>query len=461
MKQIYQPKKVNRIERGDHNRYILEIYAKEPDVQGVEKQVLNQLRRLVSHPGFRKGKTPDRILLGQYGANVREQVVQRMLPILIEQAIKQEELEKVVIGPRVDQLHYQPGQFDLSFEVSFDNQPQVEVKALNDLSLESVKKVHQVTDKEVDAVIEDIRNRQGKMAVKEEFLLNEGDFCLCDVKVTAKDAKVIYHKQSDKVRIQENENIPLFEEKVKEAKQGVELIYKAILTDKHELEHYRGKEVTVQLLLKEALEWQLPEPSNEWAKDLGPYESLEALKKAVKEDIEKRNKQESEQAVQSDIIETFVNAHEFHIPEVIIGQFKEDIMASRYQEIKNYGLKKDQEIEYLRSIEGQVVEQATFFAKRSIVFEALIKEQKLELTEKEESLYIEKRAIYEKKSKEDVLKELTEKGQMDQVKDQLLFEKVVAFLMKHANITEEEVIDQQQEEGVSEEDTGEKLIEKK
>lgn len=442
MKQLYQPEKVNQIDSRDENRCALEIYAQKEDVQKVEKQILNQVRGQVSHPGFRKGKAPDRILMSQYGPNIKERVVQMMVPALIEQAVKEEGWQKSVIGPRVDQIHYELGEAILSFSVSFDRQPKVEIKSFEELQLKATKKVKQITDKDVDQVIAEIRNRQGNMKVKDTFLIEKGDFCVCDVKITASDSKVLLHKKSERYPVADNPSIPAFVEKLSEVNQGEELQYEAELSDQYEADFYRGQKVSVCLTVHDVLTWELPELTDEWAKDLGQYESLEQFKEFIKKDIEQREFQQSEANVQSEVVKLFVDAHECHIPEVMVNQFKEDIMASRYQEIKKYGLNKDQEIEYLKSIEGQVLEQATFLAKRSIVFEELIEVQKIQLTEKEENSYLEKAAQREKKSKESLLKELTNEGKIEQVRDQLLFEKVVAFLVDQADIQEEELIEE-------------------
>src|SRR5690606_20681823 len=141
------------------------------------REVAKKLARQVKLPGFRKGKVPPHIMERQYGAAIEQEAVERVVGEAYREALQQQQFEPITQG-EVDNIEYQAGS-DLTFVVEFEIRPVIELNRIGGFEIERERP--EVTDAEVDRVIERVREQQAVWHPLEAETPVNGDMVVVEI----------------------------------------------------------------------------------------------------------------------------------------------------------------------------------------------------------------------------------------------------------------------------------------
>lgn len=293
---------------------LLEI---EVDPEQMERSMDKAYRRLVQKvevPGFRKGKTPRNMLERHLG---RDRLVSEAIDILIPEAYNKaiDENEIDAIGqPSVELVSAEP----LSFKATVPVRPTVELGDYKSIRVE--KPSAEVDEADVDQAIDELRQRY---ALQEpvDRPVQTGDIIRADIRIVIEDQEV-FNDEDAEIRLRENATIllPGFAEGVVGMKKGETREVEVSAPEGQQ--PLSGKTGTATVTLREVKEEVLPEANDEFAAQVGEgFESLEALKERLRDDLRERAESQAEERFREEAVQALADtATKLEFPPVLIDR---------------------------------------------------------------------------------------------------------------------------------------------
>ncbi len=291
--------------------YGLKITAEPEELRKEVNLIAKEIGKNAKVPGFRPGKAPVPIIKKYYQDEIRDALLRTFVPRKLGEVVEKEGL-KLLTEPGVEDL-----KFDLkndTFEISLvlEVKPEVELSKEDYTGIKVKKTKRELGDKDVEKVIEGLRNQLAQWKEVEREA-KEGD--LVDIEYeTEVEGEKEPHKGSVSVVLGQKQLWPEVEKEVLGKKAGEEGEVEFTAEDNKDVYgEVAGKKVKVKFKVKAVKEKELPEVNDEFAKKLG-FESLEEMKRKIREDLEIAEKTREQEEVEDQIIEELLKKVNVPVP---------------------------------------------------------------------------------------------------------------------------------------------------
>jgi trigger factor len=270
------------------------------------QKVLKDIQKKAKIPGFRPGKAPISIIEKKFGKEAESEVLEKLVSQSYDNAIKEAKLKPVlppITEDAIDIKREQP----LSFELIVEVRPEIENLNYENIELEEIST--EVKDEEVEEVIKRLSKERGTYEPTEEPIQNE-DLVVIDYTTDiGKEAKDFVYKIGSG---------PFPEEfsKALEGKRKNEIFNIKIEFPKDSIADFAEKTVNFDITIKE-IKRRKDIPYEELPKELG-FEDIEALKKYIRESLERAKKEQAEQKYKIEILNKLLESYDFEIPEGLL-----------------------------------------------------------------------------------------------------------------------------------------------
>ncbi|MCL4378234.1 MAG: trigger factor [Actinobacteria bacterium] len=395
-------------------------------------------------PGFRKGKVPYQIIDINYGRDyVLSEAANIAISELYSDIIENSNL-KPVDYPKVDV----DGELNQDKPVNFNITVEVEPEAVlpQYISIPAEGYPTEVTEEEINQQIENLRNRFAALEpVTEGVSSKKSDIVTIDFTGTIDGKEFKGGTYKDYVlEIGSGVLLKEIEKALIGMKKGEEKTVSAKMPKEVEDKDIAGKKAEFKLIVKEVKRKSLPEIDSEFLKNMGDFETLEDLKKFIKENLEKQKKDARQNKIFSDIVNYLVENSKLDIPQIMIDNEVKELLNDFEHRLKDQNLTKEQYMNYFKITEDKITEdiknKAVFNVKEYLIFNTLEKELKDKIEASAEEISFEKDKLLgsakkdeDKKKIEDYLKTPTgEKNIIGSIKRK----KLVDFLIENAKIKE-------------------------
>ena len=281
-----------QVEKMEKNMAKLTIEVAAEDLEKAMQNAYQKAKGRISIPGFRKGKAPRKMIEQMYGKGVfLEDAVNALIPEHYSKALAECELE-IVSQPTIDITQAEPGKaFIFTAEVAV--KPEV---TLGDYKGVEVPKTEiTVTDEDVEAELKKEQEKNSRTVTVEDRGAENGDITTIDFEGFV-DGKAFEGGKAEghELEIGSNTFIPGFEDQIIGMKMDEEKDINVKFPDEYFSKDLAGKDATFKVKLHEIKKKELPKLDDEFAKDVSEFDTLEELKKDIKE---KKEKQNTEKAV--------------------------------------------------------------------------------------------------------------------------------------------------------------------
>ncbi len=301
-------------------------------VNDLQKKVDSRVRQVAKTAkidGFRKGKVPTSYIQAQYGAGIRQEVINDTIRDTISQALSETNIRAVGI-PNIEDVKLE-NDF-LVYQATVDVFPEVTIQGLGEIEVERQTAV--VSEADVDTMIENLQ-KQRQTLVAKEGELSEGDEATFDFVGTIDGEEFAGGKASDyTLVIGSNRMIPGFEEQMKGMTVGEERTINVTFPEDYQTEELKGKEAQFAITLKQIKEPQLPELNEEFFELFGIKEGgLDQLKTDVRKNMEREIKNAARNQVKQAAFDALLEKNEFDVPKVMLEQEIErqrNLMLNRF-----------------------------------------------------------------------------------------------------------------------------------
>ena len=398
-------------------------------IESAVKKELVDVARKVRIDGFRKGKVPMNIVAQRYGASVRQDVLGELMTRNFVDAIIKEKINPAG-APNYVPGEYKEGQ-DFTYAVEFEVYPEVELKGLENIEVE--KPVVEVTDADVDTMLDTLRKQQANW-IESDAAAGPEDRATIDFNGSVDGAEFEGGKASDFVlAMGQGRMIPGFEEGVVGHKAGETFTIDVKFPDDYHAENLKGKDAKFEIVLKKVETRELPELTEEFIKRFGVEDgSVAGLRTEVRKNMDRELKGAIRNRIKTQAIDGLVEANEIDVPAALVDS---EIDVLRRQAAQRFGGNEQQALELPREL---FEEQAKRRVVVGLLLGEVIRTHELKADEARVSTMIEEMAsAYE--DPQEVIEFYSKNNElMNNMRNVALEEQAVEAVLAKAKVTEKE-----------------------
>jgi trigger factor len=401
-------------------------------------------------PGFRAGHVPASIIKQRFGEGLKSDVAEALIPKYFRREAEKQGLIPVS-QPRVTDLHMHDGE-PIRFKASFEVLPEIQVEGYKELRAE--KPEIDVTDEEVEAALNNVREQHATYTTVEGRALAEGDYAQASLGGEPKEengkpksgqnkgkagqdaaeAKANpVHMDDVLIEIGGKNTVAEFTQNLTGASAGEEKIFDVSYPEDTSDKRLAGKTFIYTVKVNGIKQKSLPELNDDFAKELGEFASLEQVRKQIRENMDAERRHEAERSAKDKLVAELVKRNDFEVPESLVDRqidlrLERGLRALAAQGMKMEDLKK-MDLPRLRA--GQR-DQAVNDVKSSLLLERIADLEKIEVSGEEVNRELEALAKQSKQTSEAVRARLTEDGGLDRIRIRIRSEKTLDFLYQQS-----------------------------
>lgn len=398
-------------------------------IESAVKKELVDVARKVRIDGFRKGKVPMNIVAQRYGASVRQDVLGELMTRNFVDAIIKEKINPAG-APNYVPGEYKEGQ-DFTYAVEFEVYPEVELKGLGNIEVE--KPVVEVTDADVDTMLDTLRKQQANW-IESDVAAGPEDRATIDFNGSVDGEEFEGGKATDFVlAMGQGRMIPGFEEGVVGHKAGETFTIDVKFPDDYHAETLKGKDAKFEIVLKKVETRELPELTEEFIKRFGVEDgSVAGLRTEVRKNMDRELKGAIRNRIKTQAIDGLVEANEIDVPAALVDS---EIDVLRRQAAQRFGGNEQQALELPREL---FEEQAKRRVVVGLLLGEVIRTHELKADEARVNTMIEEMASAYEDPKEVIEFYSKNNELMNNMRNVALEEQAVEAVLAKAKVTEKE-----------------------
>lgn len=458
-----------RVTESENWRRTLEIEAPAEDVEERLQAAYKKYSKSLTLPGFRKGKVPVNLVKKQFGPSIQGEVVQEMIGELYRKACESEGLEPVSTAT-IEDVTFEEGQ-PLVIKASVDVKPELQLEHYKGLQV--TRSVFPVTEEHLETRLKAIQDQNAtEQAV--ERAAEMGDIVVADIQELDESGQPVEdRKQEDRpVRLSPSEDDQNdFDKQLIGITVGEERQITITIEASHDHDHgddhedhnhedhdhdhgdedhnheehdheehdqdHEEREIRFQVTAKEICERTLPKLDDELAKDLGDFETLDALKERIQSELQEQSEGLSRQRLQENLLDTLIEKNEFDIPDSMVETFLDNAIESYKQEHAGHDHPIDED-----AIREEGREGAVRSVKRFLLLETIAKTENIQVEEADIDKHLESLSERHQIEGPRLRQVLGRSGQLERIESDLQTEKTFDYLIEQAKIEDVEEVEE-------------------
>jgi len=389
------------------------------------RRTLNQFSRQAKVPGFRPGKVPPGIIKQKYYEDIKETLINSLVPKAVSQELEAYNLNPVS-SPVVTDILFQEEK-PLKFKAKFEVWPDFELPEYKNIVVK--KKKVTVSAKDVDESVESLRERSLQYVPTENRGVEDGDYVVTEIqsrdihsnKALPKEKVVILagHPENEK-KLNEN----LLGLRANEAR-DFEINY----PKDHKNKKLAGKEIAYSIKVVTIKEKRLPDIDDEFAKELGDFASLNDLKEKIKSELKLSKENAAQRELAEEIMQKVSDKVVFELPESLV---EEEALALVRRALSSQPQHVQQALtrEAIEKMKEEMKDKAIRNLKNHLILNKIAEKENIQVTEVDITNEMKQIA----KANNVSLSQVSENVKREDLKDNLLIRKSVDFLVKNAKI---------------------------
>jgi trigger factor len=388
-------------------------------VQEAEAKALKYYVQRARLPGFRPGKAPEAVVRKRFGDAIRQSVLEEVIRESWETAKTSESL-KPITDPSIRNLKFEDGspiEFDLLVEV----RPELTLERTGGFRVE--RRVASVTDAGVEEQLARVQEQKATWIPVEGAKPSPGQ--MVRVEVAPLDEAGAGAAQPYDLVLGQNQAIPELEERIMTLLPGEQTDAEVKFPEDHPDEGRRGQSRRVRVTLHDVKRQELPPLDDAFAREVGDFENLDALRAAVRQDLEREATREADAQVRQALVQQVVEANNVQAPESLVHR-----LMHTYAEM--YRVPQEQ----LEQFEQQFHQVAEAQVRRDLVLDAVVEANTLRATEAELDARVAELAASRGVPAGQLYGNLQKANRLPELERGITEEKAFAWLLQQSTIDE-------------------------
>jgi len=391
---------------------LLEVSVPAETVQEAEERTAKRYASSVRLPGFRPGKAPTALVRKKFKDAIRQQALESLLQDAYQEVISREQL-KVASQPHLHDVKYDEGK-PLVFELHVEVRPDITLGRTQGFKV--TRSASAVNDDTVREQIDQLRDQRANWAPITDKPA-PGDMVTL-LLATADESGALPEGREYRIVIGEGQAIPGIEELVMRINPGETVEETVRWPDDFPDEAQRGKSKPVRVTLQDVKRKSLPELDDTFAREVGDFESLDALNQAVRKDLVSHAEREADAGVRQQIIDLIIQANAFDVPPSWVTQLVDGYM-------KAYQIPEEERERFT----GEFRPVAERQVRRDLVIDTIAEQEKLKASESEVDDRVAEVAQKRNADPGQVYASLQKAGRLQEIERSITEDKVFKWLL--------------------------------
>lgn len=422
-----------QVEKLEKNMAKLTIEVSAEELEKALQTAYNRQKSKISIPGFRKGKVPRQMVEKMYGAEIfYDDAANALLPKAYSEAYDECGLD-IVSQPKIDIVQIEKGKpFIFTAEVA--TKPEVTLGEYKGLKVDKVS--NRVTQKEIDAKLQEEAEKNARTITVEDRPVQDGDEVILDFEGFV-DGEAFEGGKGENypLTIGSGSFIPGFEEQLIGVESGKETEVNVTFPEDYHAEDLKGKAAVFKCTIHEIKAKELPEIDDEFAAEVSEFDTLDEYKADIKAKIKEQKEKEGKSKQEDQAVEQAIANASMEIPDAMIDTQARQMLDDFSQRMAQQGLTIEQYYQFTGSSAEKMMEdlkpQAVKRIQTRLVLEAIAKAENIEISDEKLDEEIAKMAeAY--KMEADKLKEYMGEAEKKQMKEDMAVQEAVTFLVENA-----------------------------
>ncbi len=420
----------------------VEVEAPAADVDKAYRQVTRRYAKMARIPGFRAGKVPESLIQSRFAKEVRQEVLESLVTDKFRKALEEQRLNPVS-QPQVSELQLVEGQ-PLKFKATFEVLPEINVDGYDAVSVQRPDAA--VTDEEYQGELDAVLDHHATVEpVDEDRALAEGDWAEISFKGNVQDLAQTVTEEGVENKTQEPElsgedalleiggknTVQAFTEALRGAKVGQELTFEASYPAEFGDARLAGKTVSYDVTVKAMKRKSYPERDDEFAKQLGNYESWGDFETKLRERLATRKKNSLETQARDKMLDELIGKFQFPVPETYVQQQIDARLERGLRALAQQGMTADamRQLDFDRLRNAQR-DQAVNEVKASLLLDTIAERENISISDEDMERELLMLSLQQREPIETLRKRLSEDGSLNRIREQLRREKTGSMLFE-------------------------------
>jgi trigger factor len=398
---------------------LLEVSVPLTTVRDEEEKQAKRYATSVRLPGFRPGKAPAAMVRKRFKDAIRQQVLETLVQEAFKEVMEREKLE-VAAQPHVHDVKFEDDK-PLTFELHLEVRPKVELNRTEGFRV--TRPAAAVTDEMVAEQIETLRDQKATWAPVEEKP-REGDMVKVMLATPQTDSDEMPEGSPYNLVLGARQAIPGIEELIMELTPGETKERVVKWPDDFDDEAQRGQSKKVRITLQEVKRKSSPALDDAFAREVGDFDSLDALRAAVRTDLEEHATRDADASVRQQLLDQVAEANPFDVPPSWVHRMIDAYMQA-------YQIPDEQRQQFGNEFAAVAEKQV----RRDMLIDALAEQQSLSASEKDVDERVAKVAEQRGADPGQVYASLQKAGRLPEIERSITEEKVFEWLTSRNEVS--------------------------
>ena len=422
-----------QVEKLEKNMAKLTIEVPADDLEKALQSAYMKQKNKISLPGFRKGKVPRQMIEKMYGAEIfYDDAANELIPKAYAEAYDEAELD-IVSRPQINVVQIEKGK-PFIFTADVATKPEVTLGEYKGLEIEKVST--RVTQKEVDAKIQEEAEKNARTITVTDRPVQDGDEVILDFEGFVDGVAFEGGKgENYPLTIGSGSFIPGFEDQLVGAEAEKEMEVKVTFPEDYHAEDLKGKEAVFKCTIHEIKAKELPEIDDEFAAEVSEFDTLEEYKADIKAKIKDQKASEGKRKQEDQAVDAVVKNAQYEIPQPMIETQVMQMADDFAQRIQSQGISLEQYFQFTGMTADKMMDELRPRAIKRIetrlVLEAIAKAENIEISDEKLDEELAKMAE-SYKMEVDKLKEFMDENEKKQMKEDMAVQEAITFLIENA-----------------------------
>jgi trigger factor len=396
---------------------LLEVQVPVEAIREAEEKTARRYASSVRLPGFRPGKAPPQLVKKRFKDAIRQQVIESLVQEAFQEVIDREKL-KVASQPHVHDLKFNEGE-PLTFELHVEVRPDVTLARTQGFRI--TRPPAQVTDEQVQEQLEQLRDQRAMWHPVEEKPA-PGDRVTVTLATEDENGQIGEGKEYPLV-LGKGQAIPGIEELIMEMIPGQTIERPVRWPDDFPDEAQRGKSKNVRVTLQDVKRKELPALDDAFSREVGDFESLDALHATVRKDLEENVRRDADANVRQQLLDEIAGANPFAVPPSWVNQLIDGYVQA-------YRVPEDERERFA----GEFRPVAERQVRRDLIIDAIAEQEGLQASEADLDDRIAELAKKRDADPGQVYASLQKAGRLKEIEHGLTEEKVFNWLLERNTV---------------------------
>ncbi len=414
-------------------KHSLEISIPVDQVESETSRVVDDIQKRARLQGFRPGKAPANLIRKQFAGDIRQKVLENLIPVHLQKQLDAENLS-VVGTPDISDVHFHDFA-PLTFKATFEVFPEVVLGEYT--NVEVPYQDPEVSDEDIAKRIDEIREQKAQYINIDPRPVVDGDFAVVSLESLAGVEGEPVKTDEMVLEIGAKDTFEAFTENLRGLTPGDEKDFEVVYPEDYGSDKLAGKTVKFHALLKGLRRKELPELDDEFAQELGDYRTVAELNEAIRKAIFSQRQFEAQQEAKNQIMDKLVDAHDFPVPEAFVERQIKTRVEQRLRAMAEQGMDpRKLQLDWDKVKESQR-DKAIREVKASLLLGKVSERESIHATRDEVDSEVEKVARQQRKPVAAVHMDFEKDGTLGRIASHIQTDKTLNFLFERARKTAE------------------------